>query len=400
MASLYISSADNLVAIFYADDGRLAGYSAQAVQEGLDLFQSLFARIGLHFNAAKTKALISVCTSPPRSVSTEAYKRRFDHSLPSSQQRKAMYIACQLCTKPIRSENMAKHMFHRHGVSVDPFDYNSPLTEPVVTYTVNYAHGAIPCPISGCPAVPATWSQMREHFARRHCTAIIINDAEGILPQCLECGRFLSSINDAHLASRACRALAARRVAWAQIDSNKRAVHTVFFVESSPIETVPKFKYLGRFLSCDDRDDFTIANNLRKSRNRWGRCGRVLSAMHASPQVMARFYLAVCQAILLYGSETWVLSPHSLQQLDAFHHRCARHMAHQHIRRLADHSWIYPPSCEVLASCSLLPISTYIAQRKQHILHHYAEPFSNLYRYCRETTLYNICNRHRQTWWP
>jgi Reverse transcriptase (RNA-dependent DNA polymerase) len=394
-----ISSSENLIAIFYADDGRLAGFSAQAVQEGLDLFQSIFARVGLQLNPVKTKAMVSLCTLFPRSLSTVAYKRRFDHSLPSYQQRKAMKIACQLCNKPIRSENMGKHLFYKHGKSPNPFDYNSPLTEPVVTYTVNYVHDSIPCPISGCPAVPVNWCHMREHFARRHPTAIIINSNEGLLPQCFECGRFLHSINDAHLASRACRELAARRFAWTQFDNYKRAVNTVFFVNSSPIETVSKFKYLGRFLSSDDRDDFAVETNIRKTRLRWGRCGRILSSIHATPKIMARFYLAVCQAILLYGSETWVVSQRSLQQLQTFHHCCARHMAHQHIRRLPDNSWLYPSSSDILDLCGLFPISLYITQRKHHLLHHYAEPYSNLYRYCLDSTRYSICSSHHREWW-
>jgi hypothetical protein len=34
---------------------------------------------------------------------------------------------------------------------------------------------------------------------------------------------------------------------------------------------------------------------------------------------MARFYLAVVQAKLLYGSETWALSKHQLDHLEQFH---------------------------------------------------------------------------------
>ena len=41
----------------------LVGFSADVMQEGLDLFISLFARVGLHFNATKTKAMIM--TSEP-----------------------------------------------------------------------------------------------------------------------------------------------------------------------------------------------------------------------------------------------------------------------------------------------------------------------------------------------
>jgi hypothetical protein len=72
-----------MIAIFYADDGRLAGFSTIAIQNGLNIFQDLFSRVGLFFNATKTKTIISTCVSPFRTMSNTAYKRRFDHSLPT-----------------------------------------------------------------------------------------------------------------------------------------------------------------------------------------------------------------------------------------------------------------------------------------------------------------------------
>ena len=47
---------------------------------------------------------------------------------------------------------------------------------------------------------------------------------------------------------------------------------------------------------------------------------------------MAHFYLAVVQAKLLYGSETWVLTEHLLKRLEHFHARCAPSIAHHPIQ--------------------------------------------------------------------
>jgi hypothetical protein len=156
-----------------------------------------------------------------------------------------------------------------------------------------------------------------------------------------------------------------RQQAWAQIDANKLAGLTFFFVGSEIIETVRQFKYLGRHISSDDKDEFAIMANITKACNRWSRCSRVLSATGASPKIMAKFYLAVIEAILLYGSETWVITRRSLCRLDTFHHRCARYLAHMHIRRNSEGVWMYPPSAEVLEKCGLSPIMTYIIKRKQ-----------------------------------
>ena len=112
---------------------------------------------------------------------------------------------------------------------------------------------------------------------------------------------------------------------------------------------------------------------------------------------MGCFYLAVIQAILLYGSETWVISKRMLKRLESFHHRCARSMAHRPIRRLADGSWEHPHSSEVLTQCGLLPIHTYIARRKRTLLR-YARTECALYDMCLHSIPLDTVS-HRQVWW-
>jgi hypothetical protein len=60
----------------------------------------------------------------------------------------------------------------------------------------------------------------------------------------------------------------------------------------------------------------------------WFRMFCILSHDTADSQVMGHFYLAVVQAKLLYGSETWVLSQRLLKCLESFHNQCARAIVH------------------------------------------------------------------------
>jgi hypothetical protein len=124
----------------------------------------------------------------------------------------------------------------------------------------------------------------------------------------------------------------------------------------------------------------------------------ILRADNASPKVMARFYMAVVQAILLYGSESWVISKGSLRRLETFHARCARHMAHRHICKLPDGTWEHPPTAEVLDLCGLSPISTYIAARKTTLLTSYAREHSSLYQQCLGSVPLGSY-RTNQCWW-
>ena len=53
--------------------------------------------------------------------------------------------------------------------------------------------------------------------------------------------------------------------------------------------------------------------------------------------------MAVVQVVILFGSETWVLTPLLEKGLAGFHHRSARRMAGMGPKHLPDKIWVYPP---------------------------------------------------------
>ena len=199
----------------------------------------------------------------------------------------------------------------------------------------------------------------------RHPDDVIVIVQEGEFTRCPHCRMFLKSITPRHVTSQTCRAQAAR------VQERERVVRLAnmarnvkFYVNGEPIESVTEFKYLGQMMSADNSDnadDAAINYNITKATKTWWRMHRILSRDTADSRVMGRFYLAVVQAQLLYGSETWVISQHALKRLESFHRRCARAIAHRHIRQLADGTWEHPPMEEVLDFCGLSDISTYIA---------------------------------------
>ena len=69
------------------------------------------------------------------------------------------------------------------------------------------------------------------------------------------------------------------------------------------------FNYLVQVLTEVDYDWLSVVGNLVKVRNSWGRLSRILSREGADPKVLGHFYKAVLQAVLLFGAETWVLTP-------------------------------------------------------------------------------------------
>jgi hypothetical protein len=135
------------------------------------------------------------------------------------------------------------------------------------------------------------------------------------------------------------------------------------------LERVEVFRYLGRLLSQDDGDIQAVRSQLCKARRTWARVGQVLRRGNAPPRVSAKFYKAIVQSVLLYRSETWVLSSAVLARLEGFHLRAAYRMAKKHVpRRGPNQQWVYPPSdTKVLEECGLHTIGHYIDVRRETI---------------------------------
>ena len=61
-----------------------------------------------------------------------------------------------------------------------------------------------------------------------------------------------------------------------------------------------------------------------------------------------RFYLEVVQVVLLFGSETWVLTPQLDKSLKDFHHRESQQMEGMGPKFHQYGTWVYPPIRESL----------------------------------------------------
>ena len=133
-----------------------------------------------------------------------------------------------------------------------------------------------------------------------------------------------------HQFTKECQVGVERRKQREAAVTSALALRQQFSVHGEALERVEVFKYLGRLLAQDD-----------DVRGTWARVGQVLRAENIPPWVAAKFYKAVVQAVLLYGSETWVLSKTALASLEGFHIRAAYRMAVRHKpRRGPGHGWI------------------------------------------------------------
>jgi hypothetical protein len=66
-----------------------------------------------------------------------------------------------------------------------------------------------------------------------------------------------------------------------------------------------------------------VHKNLVKARSKWDLISRVLRREGADPHSMAMFYNFVVMTVLLFGSETWIVTPSMLKALESFHRQIA-----------------------------------------------------------------------------
>jgi hypothetical protein len=175
------------------------------------------------------------------------------------------------------------------------------------------------------------------------------------------------------------------------------ALRKLFHVEGGVLEKVDLFRYLGRVLAQDDDDVRAVRQQIKKTRGIWARVGQVLTADNTPPKTSAKFYKAVVQSVLLYGSKTWNLTTTSLARLEGFHIRPAYRMAEKHKpKKGPNHAWAYPRSSNVLQECSMATILHYIEVRRATIFQYVVD--RPIYKACKEGER-RRGSPPRQWWW-
>ena len=160
---------------------------------------------------------------------------------------------------------------------------------------------------------------------------------------------------------------------------------------------VDAFRYLGCIMAQDDDDICAVRSQIKKARGIWARVSQILTSENAPPKVSAKFYKAVVQSVLLYGSKTWSLTKAALARLVGFRIRAAYRMAVEHKpRRIPNLAWVYPRWRFVLNECGMDTIDHYIGVLRNTIMQYVVN--RPIYKACRA----GVQGRGlapRQWWW-
>ena len=104
---------------------------------------------------------------------------------------------------------------------------------------------------------------------------------------------------------------------------------------------VTYFKYLVQMLSSFNNNWPEIEYNLQRAWGKWGRLENILVREGAGRRTTGEFYVAVVQAVLLFGTNMWVLTPPLDKYFEGFHHRAVRQISGMVPKSQLDGTWVY-----------------------------------------------------------
>jgi hypothetical protein len=318
-------------AIFYVDDAYLVSRDPEFLQRVLDVIVGLFSCVGLETNAQKTQTMICIPGRIRIQLPEDSYARLRGGTTSAGEWNSRM-VVCRQCNASMMANSLPQHLAEQHDTYqavVVPEDYLVPRAG--VRYQAHPGcNGKIPCPVPGCPGELRDGWILRRYFRDLHPFDRVVVPTEGYFPQCKRCRMQVNPVYLQHIRTKECGIGMDRQLQRESAISSAFALRREFNVDGTVMEQVEVFKYLGRLLAQDDDDAQAIRQQLWRARGVWAQVGQVLRGENATPWVAAKFYKAVIQAILLYGSETWNLTASALARLEGFHIHLAYKMAREH----------------------------------------------------------------------
>ena len=98
-------------------------------------------------------------------------------------------------------------------------------------------------------------------------------------------------------------------------------------VNAEPIEPAHEFPYLELTIAYNNSGWTAVYRNLRKSWRIWGMIQKLQTNIGAMVRARSMLYKAVAQTVLLYGSESWVMTGAMMKVLEGFHHQATQCIA-------------------------------------------------------------------------
>ena len=205
--------------------------------------------------------------------------------------------------------------------------------------------GPRPCTVEGCSGRALMRTTTRVNFWHRHIRDTVVILEEGNIPHpwCPLCDMLVpcKALNGTHRRTENCTRGAERKRRRLAAEEEREVTARAFSAYWCHLYMVTSFKYLGRLILETEDNWLAVVKNLAWVKTVWSRMSRILSREVAAPRVSSLFFKAVIQAVLIFGSETWVVTPRMGKALGGFQTQVSRRMMGQLPLRTTNGTWIY-----------------------------------------------------------
>ena len=281
---------------------------------------------------------------------TDSYRRLWEGVTAGEEGKQA--VICHVCKETLQARSLCLHLERAHDIYQQVVVADDlQAVRPSNRYEAKRVGRKEPirCPVPGCPGKLSSAYMLRRHFRDVHPKDSVVVPWEGPFPRCKQCAMQCNPWYPRHIHSQVCRQGVERRTQRDSAIKSALALRQLFYVKGDVLEKVDSFCYLGRILAQDDEDVRAVRSQIWKACATWARVGQVLQADNTPPKVSAKFYKAVVQSALLYGSETWNLTKTAMARLEGFYTRVAYCMPKKHKPwRGPHHVWVYPATSNML----------------------------------------------------
>ena len=128
-------------------------------------------------------------------------------------------------------------------------------------------------------------------------------------------------------------------------------------VDSSLLQQVSNFKYLGVNISSDGTIESELSARIQKASGAFNQMSNIWKNRNIQTNTKIRIYKASVLTILLYGSEVWNTTKKQYHRLEVFHQRC--------LRRILRIKWFHHTrNIDVLERARINPIETYVGANR------------------------------------
>ena len=191
-------------------------------------------------------------------------------------------------------------------------------------------------------------------------TIVILEEISLPYPRYPNCDRCMphKSLDVRHLTTALCRQGMEKKWYSLTEEEAREGAEKSPTVYGVPLSQVTSFKYLGRVLAAEYDYWSALVRNLRRARQKWAWITRVMSREGADAQTLEQIYLAVVQLVLLYRSDTLVLTPCMQSVIGGFHHRMTCRLTGKQQWKGRDRCCVYPPLEDAMSEAGLQEMET------------------------------------------